>query len=270
MAPFAKQFSFVLLLVLLFTSNIHVEARDGKFFFVSLQHSHHKKSHEKSTSLETPTPAPVAGGDFEFAPVPASRESGDDFAPAPAPSRGDIEFAPTPIEGGSGNIGYAPVPAPAPEGFESDNPYGLYGNDNEENEFLDQEFNGEKLTEYANGEKYNNNNNNGYVNNNNNGYSSNLYDNMGWSNSNYGNKGYNNNRYESDEKQGMSDTRSLEKGKYYYTPNQDKYNNYENDGYDESESVMRGSNNEGYYGERSKYEFDSIDEYERQQGYISP
>ena len=61
----------------------------------------------------------------------------------------------------------------------------------------------------------------------------------------------------------MSDTRFLENGKYYYDVNNENLNQ---NGY---ESVKENSNAEGYYGngEKSKYEFDSMEEYEKQQGY---
>lgn len=61
----------------------------------------------------------------------------------------------------------------------------------------------------------------------------------------------------------MSDTRFLENGKYYYDVNNENLNQ---NGY---ESAKENSNAEGYYGngEKSKYEFDSMGEYEKQQGY---
>jgi len=62
----------------------------------------------------------------------------------------------------------------------------------------------------------------------------------------------------------MSDTRFLENGKYYYNANTVNNENYNLNGY-ESE---RGSTaeNEGYY-EKSQYpnEFDTMEEYEKQQ-----
>lgn len=297
----ANQFFFVslvtLIMVLFFTS-LHVESRNGEFLFASLDRSNHMiESHEKSGSLSetpAPTPAPVAGGEsnnIEFAPVPAAPESGNVFAPSPtesgngffgfapvpapaalAPSRGDdIETAPTPSVSGIGDA----APVPAPESFESDNPYGLYGQDNEE-------FKDEKLPEYNNNgygdNNYNSNDDNGYsssssrtdnyyYNNNNNknnyGYSNRAYNSRGYSNTNYKNRGSNyNNGYEN-EKQGMSDTRFLDNGRYYYNPNQKSYN--QNDG--RYESVRESSNEEGYYGKLSNSDLNSMEEYERQHGY---
>lgn len=279
----ANQFFLVSLLTmaLFFTSLLHVESRNGEFLFVSLDRSNHMvKTHDKSSPLETPTPAPapapVSGGENnnidEFAPVPAAPESGNVFAPspiesgngffgpAPAPSRGDdIEIAPTPSVSGIGNEFPVPVPAPAPESFESDNPYGLYGQEEEDNK----ELNNEKLhaTEYNNNNGYGNKNYNRNANDDNaDGYLNRAYNSMGYSNRAYNSMGYSN------EKQGMSDTRFLDNGKYYYDPSQGNYNN-QNDG-GRYESVRESSNEEeGYYGKLSQSDLNSMEEYERQNGY---
>ncbi|XP_027127535.1 uncharacterized protein [Coffea arabica] len=181
----------------------------------------------------------------------------------------------------------APSISPAPAPIEStDYPYGLYGGvstvsptkktmtattattlGNEEDEILVEEIDSERLAknnarnQYSNGYP-NNYNNNGYSNNyNNNGYSNN-YNNNGYLNSVYNNNNGYSNSYRN-EKQGMSDTGFLDNGKYYYGVNNENLNQ---NGY---ESVKENSNAEGYYGngEKSKYEFDSMEEYEKQQGY---
>lgn len=268
----ANQFFFVTM-ALVFTSLLHVESRNGEFLFVSLDRS--VKTHDKLTPLETPTPAPVAGGENnnidEFAPVPAAPESGNIFAPspiesgngffgfapvqspAPAPSRGDeIEIAPTPSVSGIGNAIPVPVPAPAPESFETDNPYGLYGQEEADKE----ELNNQRLpdAEYNNNYKRNTDDDDTAG-----GYSNTAYNSMSYSNRAYNSMGYSN------EKQGMSDTRFLDNGKYYYNPSQESYNN-QNDG-GRYESVRESSNEEGYYGKLSQSDLNSMEEYERQNGY---
>ncbi|XAR49586.1 hypothetical protein NMG60_11032837 [Bertholletia excelsa] len=139
---------------------------------------------------------------------------------------------------------------------------------------------------------YSNNNNNAYSNNNNyynmNGYGGNSYrNNNAYSNNNnyyntngYGSNSYNSvNGYELTQKQGMSDTRFLEKGKYYYPVNNNNQNNnyyttsskYGN-GYETETISSRGRSNDGYEvnfsnSQTNSNEFDSMEEYERQQGY---
>lgn len=77
------------------------------------------------------------------------------------------------------------------------------------------------------------------------------------------NNGYPNNYNENAYVTVPQDTTFMEDGKYYYDPkNERKY---------EAFKESSGNNNEGYYGnnngEKSKYEFDSMEEYERQEGY---
>ncbi|GMJ13079.1 hypothetical protein like AT1G03820 [Hibiscus trionum] len=74
-------------------------------------------------------------------------------------------------------------------------------------------------------------------NNNNNGYTTSNYNNN--------NNNYNDNGYETEtERQGMSDTRFVEGGKYYYNVKKENY--YPNG--DEFSSSEEASKNEGYYG----------------------
>ncbi|KAK9285313.1 hypothetical protein L1049_024504 [Liquidambar formosana] len=197
----------------------------------------------------------------------------------------------------------APAPAPEPAQPESTGyGYGLYGHGSNEvpttttttttpttatneNEILAEEFASENYKESETGytnSNYNNNgytntntnsnyNNNGYTNTNTNtntNYNANLYQNSYSTNgyqSNYNNNGYpsnyNNNAYVT-EPQGMSDTRSVENGKYYYDAK--KENAYLN-GY---ESGTGSTQNEVYYGNKvNSNEFNSMEEYERQQEY---
>ncbi|GFS41290.1 hypothetical protein Acr_00g0073550 [Actinidia rufa] len=73
------------------------------------------------------------------------------------------------------------------------------------------------------------------------------------------------------EKQGMSDTRFMENGKYYYNvKNENYYNGYETEKRIGSEGYYNGNkenDSEGYYNGNKENEFDSMEEYERQQGY---
>ncbi|KAI3744922.1 hypothetical protein L1987_58020 [Smallanthus sonchifolius] len=86
------------------------------------------------------------------------------------------------------------------------------------------------------------------------------YNGNGYTSSNEEYNGYNNGYMV--EKQGLSDTRFLENGKYSYDAN----NNGNNHETSYGEDVR--DNGEGYYNnEKSKYEFDTMEEYERQEGY---
>lgn len=64
------------------------------------------------------------------------------------------------------------------------------------------------------------------------------------------------------EPQGMSDARSLENSKYYYKIKNEMYNR--NTRY---ELVRENNNDDGYYNQKSKYDFDSIEEYDRKEGH---
>lgn len=158
----------------------------------------------------------------------------------------------------------------------------FYNNNNNNNEEFrhNANYNEEFRNNVNNNEEFRNNVNNNEefrINDNNNeeyrstyssGYASNFNDRF--SNNNYDDKenypksnNYNGNGYEG-KREGMSDTRFLENGKYYYNANTVNNENYNLNGY-ESE---RGSTaeNEGYY-EKSQYpnEFDTMEEYEKQQ-----
>ncbi|KAE8075980.1 hypothetical protein FH972_014657 [Carpinus fangiana] len=165
--------------------------------------------------------------------------------------------------------------------------YGLYGGGSNEfpptketptttkfeDEFLTGELNGERFeTGYPKTNLYNSNensnnynyNNNGYNsnNNNNNGYTPN-YNTNGYSN-NYNTNGYYSNNYNTNgyqtERQGMSDTRFLENGKYYF------HVNNENNNVNGYETRKETTKNEGYYvNNMYPNEFNSMEEYEKQE-----
>jgi hypothetical protein len=162
--------------------------------------------------------------------------------------------------------------------------YGLYGGGSNEfpptketptttkfeDEFLTGELSGERFeTGYPKTNLYNSNenkenyNNNGYTPNyNNNGYNSNNNNNNGYTpnyNSNGYSNNYNTNGYQT-ERQGMSDTRFLENGKYYFPVNNEnnKLNGYE--------TRKENTQNEGYYvNNMYPNEFNSMEEYEKQE-----
>lgn len=115
-------------------------------------------------------------------------------------------------------------------------------------------YNNEVYSKKYNSEEYKSNYNNDYNKNNVDNYSNNFNNN---------NNNYYGNGYERKGDQGMSDTRFMENGKYYYNVNGEN-ENYNLNGYESSE---RGSTeNEGYY-QKNQYpnEFDTMEEYEKQQ-----
>ncbi|PSS16432.1 hypothetical protein CEY00_Acc13867 [Actinidia chinensis var. chinensis] len=94
--------------------------------------------------------------------------------------------------------------------------------------------------------------------NNKNGYTTTTTTNNYYNTNGYSESYKNGNDYVS-EKQGMSDTRFMENGKYYYNvKNENYYNGYETE---------KRIGSEGYYNGNKENEFDSMEEYERQQGY---
>lgn len=283
MASFGNQLSFFLLLVLVISPQI--QAREGKLFslFSHFRTIYNVKDPLDKTNAESPAlpPGPT--------PKPASApELEPESAPTPAPSA-EQEIGSTIPSG----------PAPEPEFFDSGEGYGLYGRGSYsqypptketptatttfQNALLNEDVNEESYkTGYPksnfynnNNEEYNNNHNtreeyrNSYIG----GYSNNNYnekENYYNNNNNYNGKEnyYNNNDnyisngYE-EKREGMSDTRFLENGKYYYHVNSVK-ENYNLNGYESGRG--RTTENEGYY-EKSQYpnEFDTMEEYEKQQ-----
>ncbi|RDX62699.1 hypothetical protein CR513_58939, partial [Mucuna pruriens] len=263
MASFGNQLSFFLLLVLVISPQI--QARQGKLFSFF---THFRTIYNLKDIPQAESPALAPGPALE----PAT-------APTPAPSA-EQETGSTIPSG----------PAPEPEFFESENGYGLYGRGsynqypptketpttttNFENELLNEDFNDDEIESYKTGypktnfhrneEEYRNNDNtnqeyrNTYIG----GYSNN--NNYNGKENYYNNNNYNGNDYER-KREGMSDTRFMENGRYYYHVNTDNENYNLNNGY---QSGRGSTENEGnYYEKSSQYpnEFDTMEEYEKQQ-----
>ncbi|XP_010522591.1 PREDICTED: protein E6 [Tarenaya hassleriana] len=208
MASFVARYYSFCLLVAFFCFSVNVNAREGKLFFS-------KFTHLGANSDVGPNPKPT-----HVSPAPA---------PAPGPVQvggrtGDGHFGP-----GSGMIPQTkeswPVPSSSSstttdeefdklmEKFDQDKGYGKTDRSEVENYDLDklsEEFDEEESSddsEDTNGQKgeyrYNSNNNNGYT------YSTTAMS--------YKSNHYNENaRGYGGERQGMSDTRFMENGKYYY------------------------------------------------------
>uniref|UniRef100_A0A5B7AP09 Protein E6-like n=1 Tax=Davidia involucrata TaxID=16924 RepID=A0A5B7AP09_DAVIN len=227
MAHYAKHLCFLLLMVLALA--LHIEARESKFFTKVIRDSSNS-TNTNAIKSEAPLLAPAQELAPALAPTPLKSEYGYGLY-----GHESSEFPPTKTTTTTTTTTIADV----------------------ENEIPTEELSStESYKEYNTGDAYNNNNN--YYYNNNNGYStsSNNINNNGYTNS------YNNNNGYVTEKKGMSDTRYLENGKYYYNV---KSENYYGNGY---ESVKESGNNERYYGNsENNYEFNTMEEYERQQGY---
>ncbi|XP_038886989.1 protein E6-like [Benincasa hispida] len=179
----------------------------------------------------------------------------------------------------------APTPAPAPFFDESQNAYGLYGRDADadentrtitdvEEEILagdgeDEDEDNHKaaypMTNSQTGNYGNNNyeNNNGFRNSeyeNHNEYRNSEYESAFENNnarnyqyqSNFEDDGYRRRRHEPTRQQGMSDTRFMENGRYFHDIN------------------SKNGEENGSYGNNKypKYEFDSMEEYERSEGLL--
>ncbi|TKY48893.1 TBC1 domain family member 5-like A [Spatholobus suberectus] len=249
MASFGNQLSFFLLLVLVISPQI--QAREGKLFslFTHFRTIYNVKDPQAESPALVPTLEPVT------APTPEPVT-----APTPAPSTSQAIGSTIP----SG-------PAPEPEFFDSGEGYGLYGRGSYsqypptketpttttfENKLLNEDFNDEsyktgnpKTNFYSNynSEEYRNNDNTneeyrnsyigGYSNNFNDRYSNNNHNGKENYNNNYNGKEnyyYNNNYngigYER-KREGMSDTRFMENGRYYSSVNNDN-ENYNLNGYE--------------------------------------
>ncbi|XP_021687736.2 protein E6 [Hevea brasiliensis] len=261
MASFGKHLFFYFLLVLFSSSLIH--ARESKFFSKFTHYSITNNAKESNLSpIEAPAPTPAVA----LAPTPTT-------APAPAPIYTLSEI------GDHGLYGHGS---------------GLFPPTKEtttENELLNEEFDGETYEKAYQTSNFNNNNgnynyNNGYKlaseshetgnQNNYNGYTG-RYNNNGYelASGSY-EKGYNqnnrnsytsnynvNNGYLTDQRQGMSDTRFMEGGKYYYNVKN------ENSYYPANIYAPRkvSTQNQGYYGNsENQNEFNSM-EFENQELY---
>lgn len=236
MASALKHLPFFFLLLLL--SSVQIEARVNKFFS--------KFIHTDRNDASPLTPAlPVA--------------------PSPAPLSAPPEIS--------------PILAPTPFFYESQNAYGLYGraSDDTENNPSITDVEEEILAEDGGDESYKS----GYPKTSfhgtdfessrrdeqyqssygNNGYGNSEYENNGGRNyqyeSNFEDGGFRRSRYEPRERQGMSDTRFVENGKYYYDANS-----------------RAGEEGESYGSKKNpipnQFEFDSMEEYEKSEEFHRP
>ncbi|XVF02047.1 hypothetical protein REPUB_Repub04eG0142500 [Reevesia pubescens] len=250
MASFEKHIVFFFLLVI--SSSVRIQARESKFFSKIFHLG------AKISPLEVPTSSPAA-------------------APAPAPANSESQLDPYYGLYGHGS-GMFP---PAKESVSTSNTPTT--TNSFENDLLAEELADEK---YETGYEKNNYDNNGYSasNYNNKAYTSSNYNNNGYTLSNYNNNGYssnyktngysstyktngyssnyNNNGYDT-ERQGMSDTRYVEGGKYHYNVKNENYypNEYESSG-------KETRKNEGYYGNtENSNEFNSMEEFQNNEQY---
>lgn len=279
--------SLSLLLLLLSCSYSQTQARESKFFSKAI-HIHSTAKNVEEMKPPSPVPPP------EYVPVDSPTP-----APAPNPAVTAPVTAPVPSETvtGYGLYGHGsgmlppeketvstPTTIP-PSSYRSEATQSGANDNNFENEMLAEELNGESTEE----EEYSNNNNKNYYyfnNNNKENVYSNNYNLYGGSTSTKNNGYYESyrssvdssnghyypNNYNAIERQGMSDTRFLENGKYYYHVNRgDDQNAFEqadekqsyttaSEGSDESETNRHDPN-------KSKYEFNTMEEYYQSQGY---
>ncbi|KAL1345942.1 hypothetical protein AAHE18_08G152700 [Arachis hypogaea] len=290
MASLVSKLSFFFFFFVLVLSP-QIQAREGKVFslFTHFRTIYNVKEHQnlpEKPKAKSPTPAPTLEPIAAPTPEPITAP-----APAPAPESGSttVESGPAPepdfVDNGNGYGLY---------GTESSATQ--YSSPNKETPITTTTtFENELLDEDLIGESFNNNNNNNY-NYNPNSYSNNVNHEDSYSNNNYNerytnnynngneysnNKNNYNERYTSNyntnneynsnynnvfdevKREGMSDTRFMENGKYYYPV---KNNNNQNYNLNEYESVRGKTENEGYY-EKTQYpnEFDTMEEYEKQQ-----
>lgn len=275
MASFGTQLSFFFLLVLVLSPQI--QAREGKLFtlFTHFRTTYNVKDPQvllKKPKAESPAPAPIT------APTPApAPESESILASGPAPEPDFVDRGDGYGLYGSGSSQYSPTKeTPTSTTFEnellnedlSSESYktgypktNLYNNYNgnpsnyNSNEVYRNNYNNEEYRSNFNGNGYTKNYVDSYSNNNNNRYY-NKYNGNEYNNNNYNGNGYERKR------EGMSDTRFAENGKYsYHVKNENE--NYNLNGY---ESGRGSTENERYY-EKNQYpnEFDTMEEYEKQQ-----
>ncbi|KAD7117361.1 hypothetical protein E3N88_04629 [Mikania micrantha] len=251
----------IIFLLILCSFSHQPYARESKFFTKII----HYLSNSPITSEPTPAPAPapvlVPGLVPEMQPFL--------LAPTPAPAPAEEEYGYGLYGHGSSDSSLEEYHMSSLEGFKNETPEDM--EDKETNG--GDEFNSKKEDSF---EKLLSNNGNEYSSsmNENNGYKPDSYVELNNNdNNNYyktftnEKSGYNNDNGYMVKQQGLSDTRFLEDGKYSYNvPNNN--GNYQENSYEEV-----SDNGEGYYrnfknnDEESKYEFDTMEEYERQEGY---
>ncbi|OMO52800.1 protein E6-like protein [Corchorus capsularis] len=256
MASLAKPITFFFLVVFL-SSSVQIQARQSKFFS-KIFHLGAKISPqlEATTPLAAPAPAP--------APLSGAPESQDPYYGLYGHGQGTGLFPPA-KETGFSSSSSSNIPTSTTT-FEDDLLAEELAADDEKYETGYEKINYNNnngyttsSSNYNNGQTLGNYNNNGY----NTNYNTNGYGN-GYSSSNYNNgqtlSNYNNNEYET-ERQGMSDTRFVEGGKYYYDVKNENY--YPNNGY---ESGKGTTENEGYFGNaENSNEFNSMEEFQNKE-----
>ncbi|KAF3444072.1 hypothetical protein FNV43_RR13762 [Rhamnella rubrinervis] len=271
-------------LAVLFSANLQIEARVSTFFskFTRFHTNDDNVTDPKLpiTKEPTPAPAPALAPEVEGFPAP-------ELAPVPASTTPEVQ---------------APSPAPEYFIYtESENGYGLYGTrtsttDDQTPSTVDVKDEDEILSEeLVGGESFErgyNQNKDSYKNNIGGNPSSTRtygtafnsiggnptttsiykqYSNNGYRRSYDGNSGYNNNGYYTSnnpngydqiQRQGMSDTRFLENGRYYHDVKNDNVNYYNN----RYETERGSSKDQGSYGRSENLnEFNTMEEYEKYQ-----
>lgn len=276
MASIGKRLFFFFALVLF--SSVQIQARESKFFSKFTHYS--TKNNVNKRSRKLPVEAPTTAPALAPAPIFTVSENGYDpfghgsgfhltkgtttTATTPTISTDENELLNEELDGVTYESGYHSSNIYDNNGYTSNyNNNGYTGNYNN---------NGYKLAR-ARYERSNQNNNNGYTSNDNNngyklasesyeignqnkknGYIIN-YNKNGYTN-NYNNKGYEN------EQQGMSDTRFMAGGKYYFHVKSENY--YPANGY---ESGKLSIQNQGYYGNTDNPNEFNTKEYENQEAY---
>ncbi|CAI8618264.1 unnamed protein product [Vicia faba] len=259
MAPISKLLSFIFLTTLLFSLQIH--ARESQFFS--------KVTHVVNNNVnEREVPNPNNEGSLNK-PDQQQQQQQPVFIPETENSYGlyGHESGLYPPSTTSNNVvpnTYQSYEKTSSSQDENKNAYNNYFTTNQMDSYSNNnkypnEISGTKLTATS----YNNNNNNNYDKYyyNNNKYASNdpsntkfteeAYNSMENQNNNkYYYNNNNNNNYNNGERQGMSDTRVMEGGKYFYDVNSEKYNPTLFNG-DSSKGVVNSENwynKKGYFG----------------------
>ena len=242
MAPSLKHFPFLLLLIL-FSSSLQIHARDSQFFSKVTNPNNNNNNVKEESQL--PNKEELESKQLK------EQEQEPTFVPD--------------TQEGYGLYGHGSGQLP-PSTTGNNIPYAEYSNNNNNNYYYNKNsYNAKQqglkdTVLYDTGYTTMSNRNNYY--NGDNVYSS--------SSSNNNNNNNNNNGYNT-KQQGMSDTRFLENGRYYYDLNSEKNyrNEYENS---RTEYSRNEYNNRGYYGNNNNnensYEFDnSMEGYQNQEQY---
>jgi hypothetical protein len=268
MAPSAKFLSFFFLLALFFSMQIH--ARESQFFSKVTNVNNNndakettvlpKKEETTTKQDQEPTFIPETKGGYglyghesgQFPPTTQTSVNGAPYTTTPTHVNG-VRYAPyttTPTHvNGASYAPYTTTPTNLPykNQFEDDESLNKYLSTNDNN---DDNNNNNNNNNYYNANDVVDNNNNKYYNynTNKNSYEANQY---GFGDTKLTGRGYttmgSQDKY--NERQGMSDTRFLENGKYYYDV---KGENYNPNQYGNSRGTVASRNwygsNKGYYG----------------------